>query len=160
MQRFCNSWCVRILFVMVLRLNKSLKLAESIMSLHPPGCSGPAPTFVPFYSVYSTPRPLSPMLEKTPFRCPKLSCWKMFTSDSSQLNHNKLHHPGHLQVALRMYLSIGSEPRRVEPAQRHGYNANNDSFEDLDAFPYPKHLENIADLESQRPPPPPLWTKT
>jgi hypothetical protein len=31
MQRFCNSWCVRNLLVMVLRLNK---LAESIISLH------------------------------------------------------------------------------------------------------------------------------
>jgi len=31
MHRFCNSWPVRILLVMVLRLNK---LAESIVSLH------------------------------------------------------------------------------------------------------------------------------
>ena len=35
MQRCCNCWCVRNLLVMVLRLNKSLKLAESIVSLHP-----------------------------------------------------------------------------------------------------------------------------
>jgi len=35
MQRFCNSWHVRNLLAMVLRLNKSLKLAESIMSLYP-----------------------------------------------------------------------------------------------------------------------------
>jgi len=35
MQSFCNSWCVRNLLVMVLRLNKSLKSAESIMILHP-----------------------------------------------------------------------------------------------------------------------------
>jgi hypothetical protein len=31
MQRDCNSWCVRNLLVMVVRL---IKLAESIMSLH------------------------------------------------------------------------------------------------------------------------------
>jgi len=35
MQHFCNSWCVRNLLVMVLRLNKSLRLAESIISVHP-----------------------------------------------------------------------------------------------------------------------------
>jgi len=34
MQCFCNSWCVRNLLVIVLRLNKSLKLAESIVSLY------------------------------------------------------------------------------------------------------------------------------
>jgi len=35
MQCFCNSWHVRHLLVMVLRLSKSLKLAESIVSWHP-----------------------------------------------------------------------------------------------------------------------------
>ena len=35
MQGVCNSWRVRNLLVMVLRLNNSLKLAESIVSLHP-----------------------------------------------------------------------------------------------------------------------------
>jgi len=34
-QGFCNSWRVRNFLVIVLRLNKSLKLAESIISLHP-----------------------------------------------------------------------------------------------------------------------------
>ena len=34
MPRFCNSWQLRNLLVMVLRLNESLKLAESIVSLH------------------------------------------------------------------------------------------------------------------------------
>ena len=32
MQQFCNSWHVRYLLVMTLRLNKFLKLAESIVS--------------------------------------------------------------------------------------------------------------------------------
>jgi len=35
MQHFCNSWRVRNLLVMVLRVNQSLKLAESIVSLQP-----------------------------------------------------------------------------------------------------------------------------
>ena len=34
MQHFCNSWRVRNLLVMVLRLKQSLMLAESIVSLH------------------------------------------------------------------------------------------------------------------------------
>ena len=33
MQHFCNSWQVRNLVVMVLRLNKSFKLAEHMVSL-------------------------------------------------------------------------------------------------------------------------------
>jgi hypothetical protein len=37
----------------------------------------------------------------------------------------------------------------VEPAQGGQFNANADSVEDLDVFPYHKNNENIADLESQ-----------
>jgi len=44
MQRFCNSWRVRNLLVMVLRLNK---LAESIVSLHT-RLLGPSTNFRPF----------------------------------------------------------------------------------------------------------------
>jgi hypothetical protein len=35
MRCVCNSWCVRNLLVMVLRFNKSLQLADSIVSLYP-----------------------------------------------------------------------------------------------------------------------------
>jgi hypothetical protein len=131
---------------MLLRLNKSLKYRELIPT---PDCSGPAPTFVPFYSEYSTPRVSSTMLEKTPFRCPEFSCRKQFASDSWRLKHIKLNHPEHLQKNL----TIRSALRRIEPTQHRKSKASKASVGNLDAFPYLELIENIADKESQPPPP-------
>jgi hypothetical protein len=127
---------------MVLKLNKSLKYRELIPK---PDCSGPAPTLVPFYSEYSTPPVSSTMPEKTTFCRHKFSSRKKFTSDSWRLNHIKLHHPEHLQVAKNR--TVRSAPRRLEPAPHFKFNANKHSVHDMDAFPYLKHVENIPDSD-------------
>jgi len=153
MKCVCNLWRVSNLLGMVLRINKSLKNRELLPT---PDWSGPAPTFVTFYNEYSTPRVSSTMPEMTTLRCPEYSCRKTFISDRWQLDHMKLHHPEHLEVAGQMTLTVRSAPRSVDPAQCREFNANKDSVKYLDLFPNRKHLEIIADSESQPPPPPPL----
>jgi hypothetical protein len=80
-----------------------------------------------------------------------------FTVDSWPLKHIKLHHPEHLPVAHLNTLPVCSTPRRVEPAQHYEFNTNQDSVEDLKAFSYLGHVANIADSQSQTPPPPLPW---
>jgi len=147
MQRFCNSWRVRNLLGMVLRLNKSHKLAESIMSLHHrlPRRSTNFHHFI--HWIFHSSHVVNNARDN-PFRFPKSLCWMKFTSDSWRLNHIELHHPKHLHVAPQKNLTIRSMPQSVEPAQHFEFNNNKDSFEDLDVFPYLEHFENIADAES------------
>jgi len=142
MQGFCNSWRVRNLLVMVLRLNKSLKYRELMPT---PDCSGPATSSVPFYSEYYTPRVTSIMPEETPFRCPEFPGRKRFTSDSWRLEHIKLHHAEHVEKNL----TVRSAPQGIEPTQHREFNTNKDSVEDLDPFPYFEQVENLADTLSQ-----------
>jgi len=157
MQCFCNSWCVRNLLVMVLRLNKSLKYRELIPT---EDCSGPAPTFVPFNSEYSIHRLSLTMQETTPFRRPEYSCWQKFTSHSWRLKYIILHHLEHLQVAHQKNLIVCSAPQRFEPSQCCEFTTMWHSLEDLGALSYLEHLENIADSESQPSPPPLPWTES
>jgi len=78
----------------------------------------------------------------------------MFTSDSWWLKDFKLHHHEHVQVACQRNLTIRSAPRRLEPAQPGEFNADKDSVEELEVFPYLEHVQNITDSQSQLQPPP------
>ena len=53
-----------------------------------------------------------------------------------------------------MNLAIRRAPQCKEAAQHYVFHTNIDSVEGLDAFPYIKHVENVADSESQPPTPP------
>jgi len=117
-------------------------------------CSGPAPTFAPLNSIYSTPRVLSTMPEKTLFCCPDISCWKKFTSGSWQLKLIKLHHPKHLQTAHQENVTIFSTPQLVVPPHHHTFQGNNASVKYFDQFSHLVYGETIADSGSQSLPSP------
>ena len=82
----------------------------------------------------------------------------MFNSDSWLPRHIKLYHPQHLQVAKN--LTVRSAPQPVEPAPGREFNANKDSVEDLAAYPFFEHVENIADSECEQSPSLRPWTET
>jgi len=152
MQRFCNARRVRNLLLMVLKFKRFLKLTESIVSIHPHQAAQAQHQLSPHSMVYT-------LLLACHRQCQRRALsialnfhakW-MSTSDSWQLTHNKLHHLEHLQVAQQKNLTIHSLPL---PVQHHEFNANTDSIEDLDAFPYLQHFQTIAETGSHRPHPP------
>jgi len=59
-----------------------------------------------------------------------------------------------------MNLTVGRAPGHFETTQRCEFNANKDSVEDFDKFPYLEHVENIADSESQPALPSLPWMET
>jgi len=132
--------------VMVLRLNVCLKYRDLIPTPH---CSAPAPTFVPVYSECSTPPLVLTMPEKNTFCSFEFSCRKNFTSESWWLKHIKLNHLEQLQVASHQ--TVCSARWRVEPALSREFNTQYYLVQELDAFPYIAHIENIADSESEPP---------
>jgi hypothetical protein len=73
----------------------------------------------------------------------------MFTLDSCPQIHINLHNPEHFPVACRKNWTICNTPSQVEPSQSRELNTNKYPVEDLDAFSYMEHLENIAGSENQ-----------
>jgi hypothetical protein len=75
-----------------------------------------------------------------------------FTSDSWRVKQFNSHHPEYLQVAKN--LTVPNAPRLGEPGQRHEFNTDKHSVEDMDPFKNLKYVEIIAHSESQPLPPP------
>jgi len=69
-------------------------------------------------------------------------------------------HPEHIRVAHQKKFTVHSSPWRIDPAQCCKFNSNHDSVEHLDVFPKLQNVENIADSESQPPPPALQWAET
>jgi len=78
----------------------------------------------------------------------------MFTSESWQHTHLKLHHPEHHEVACQKNLPVRCATQRIDLAVRREFNTNEDSVEYLNTFPNLEHLQNTAHSESQLPPHP------
>ena len=103
-------------------------------------------------------------------RCPDHRCGKKFELDTWRLNHIKKYHPDLLPPPTTNFFCkrnpIGNLPqtqtsrRSINSPRPREFNANKDPVEDLCAYPYIEHLENIEESTTDKTPPPQPWTET
>jgi len=136
---------------MMLRLNKYLMLAESIVCLHT-RLHRPITNFRPFPQCVHHFLRVVHNAREYPFLLPQIFMPKEVHLRLWQLKYITIHHPEHLQVARQRNLTTPGAPQHIEPPQHGEFKAYQVSVEDLDMVPYLKHFENITESRSQQQP--------